>query len=305
MPRPPPLSAAEVARERKMLRELKEMRKRDLTLSTLSKKRLRVPKADDDNPFCSDRQADDEASLHEFNRNPQLHVRPKFLMSPRALRENPHNHTDMRGTPILPHVRVVVVDGTATTSTDTTTDSPAYSFKFPAYHGAIAVERKHISTIKMLQRRSYSSPSGEDTSGATKKPVTFGHRPKSASRHFNPVTSELNASAQTLPRRLETKALAQAGGVAIGMSAERLKALLHPPRGAVSVPAADATAEAWVEKDHDDEAEMEAKKALEKGFDTRQYASPKPHMESILNTPTDASVGDILAKYRKLAVGLN
>ncbi|RHY32794.1 hypothetical protein DYB32_002242, partial [Aphanomyces invadans] len=40
----------------------------------------------------------------------------------------------------------------------------------------------------------------------------------------------------------------------------------------------------------------------EKGFDTRQYMAPKLKKESILNTPTDASVGEILAKYRKLAL---
>ncbi|ETV82099.1 hypothetical protein H257_05609 [Aphanomyces astaci] len=293
MPRPPPLTADEVARERRMLKELKIMQKHELALSTLSKKRVREPKVDEDNPFCTDRQLQDEISLRNFNKNPQLHTtKLSPFATPRT--QNPHNHTDIHLPPErLPHVQI-----------NKEQNSASLAVNFPAYNASMTIAtQRHPS-------RSKASPS---TQHSLKKPVTFGHRPTSASRHFNPVTSELNASAafhNKLPRK-------QARGVAIGMSADRLKALLNspPPQShstAESNPSTTPdkadhthTGNSWKAQCNEDDT-LTNLAVLEKGFNTRQYTAPKLKKESILNTPpTDSSVGDILAKFRKLAVGLN
>ncbi|ETW02747.1 hypothetical protein H310_05246 [Aphanomyces invadans] len=286
MPRPPPLTADEVARERKMLRELKAMRKNELALSTLSKKRTRVPKIDDDNPFCTDRQLQDDIALAAFNKNPQLNAKRTPFTTPRTA-QNPHNHTDIRVPPQRqPHV-----------FHDANSSHVAVSF--PAYHASISIAKPYAASTRR------SSPPTQHE--AVKKPITFGHRPTSASRHFNPVTSELNASAAFAKK----KPLRQTGGIAIGMSAESLKGLLHQSVVARSKTESDESPNANRMQSPGqgrsclNEAGNDAIAALEKGFDTRQYMAPKLKKESILNTPTDASVGEILAKYRKLAVGLS
>ncbi len=62
------LTDAEIEREQRMLTELRAMRRVPHSLSTLSKKRLRIPRADDDNPFCAERQVTDASSLARFNK---------------------------------------------------------------------------------------------------------------------------------------------------------------------------------------------------------------------------------------------
>ncbi|CAK4079213.1 unnamed protein product [Aphanomyces euteiches] len=259
----------DAARERRMLRELKQMQRHELALSTASKKRLRIPKPADDNPFCTDRQLDDKHMLREFNKNPRLHAAPRLLVSPRTLRENPHNHSDINVPPQLPHIRIT-----------NNQQGSSVAVQFPAYRATIQVPKRHSSAVNLLQQRATSQG---------KPPVTFGHRPtvsrpnqalshrllQSASRHFDPVTAELNASAAP-HQQAKPKRIAKAEP-----STDELVALA----------------------DDDDE---KTKRELEKGFNTRLTVMdiPKLRKESILNTPTDASVGELLAKYRKLAVGL-
>ncbi|CAK4788730.1 unnamed protein product [Aphanomyces euteiches] len=284
----------DAARERRMLRELKQMQRHELALSTASKKRLRIPKPADDNPFCTDRQLDDKHMLREFNKNPRLHAAPRLLVSPRTLRENPHNHSDINVPPQLPHIRIT-----------NNQQGSSVAVQFPAYRATIQVPKRHSSAVNLLQQRATSQG---------KPPVTFGHRPtvsrpnqalshrllQSASRYFDPVTAELNASAAP-HQQAKPKRIAKAGGAAIGMSAESLKALLHPPR---AVPCVEPSTDELVALADDDDEKT--KRELEKGFNTRLTVMdiPKLRKESILNTPTDASVGELLAKYRKLAVGL-
>jgi len=61
------LTRDEIDREKKMLQELKRMK--EYPLSTMSRKRVRVPKINlTDNPFCEDRQLADEKYLQKVNK---------------------------------------------------------------------------------------------------------------------------------------------------------------------------------------------------------------------------------------------
>ncbi|OQS02980.1 hypothetical protein THRCLA_21277 [Thraustotheca clavata] len=214
-------------RERRMLAELKEMKKHKLPLSILSKKRVRVPQADQDNPFCSDRQLADATQLQRINKNPQL-----------------YQHTS-------------------------TTQIYQY----------------HLQ-INQVQKLVFSSV----LSTEVKKPViTFGHRPQSASRHFNPTSLRLNASAENSKAPKETH-------VNIGMSADSLRSLLSKPER-------KSQSKSHIEPNTNEKTKQ--LEALERGFNVRPEYTPPGRASSILNVAPDASVGELIQKYRKLAVGLD
>ncbi|KDO32594.1 hypothetical protein SPRG_19463 [Saprolegnia parasitica CBS 223.65] len=246
------LTDAEIEREQRMLTELRAMRRAPQTLSTLSKKRLRIPRADDDNPFCAERQVTDASSLARFNKNPQLHAPP-----PSPPKAHPRNHSDNRGSA---QVKTVL---------------------FPAYGGVVTVRLSSADTKPTL------------LDAQTKKPiVTFGHRPQSASRHFDPASLRLNVSA-------ERSAAPRLPSSNVGMPATALRSLLHPPKPKPELsPSLAATP---------DSLDAAASKLLERerGFDNRQHHPTKVRTESLLNVPADASVAELLQKFRKLSAGAN
>ncbi|OQR88088.1 hypothetical protein ACHHYP_07576 [Achlya hypogyna] len=249
------LTEAEREREQRMLMELREMRRQPAAFSTLSKKRLRVPQADADNPFCADRQVADASSLARLNKNPQLNA-PTGRGS--TVRVNPRNHSENRVT--SPAAALF----------------PAYAPSLPTRQSAGDVLRQHAAAKALIVD--------------SKRPiVTFGHRPKSASRSFDPASLRLNAAA-------EGSATQKPAPANVGMSAASLRALLHPPQPKAQAPPVPPP----------ESLEQAPDLALlERGFNNRQHIPTKLRAESILNVPTDASVAELLQKYRKLAVGVD
>ncbi|TMW58492.1 hypothetical protein Poli38472_010051 [Pythium oligandrum] len=310
-----------MVREQQMLRELRKFHRENAHLlapvvSTVHKKRVRVPRVDvDANPFCVERQLADEYALHNFNKNPRFYLNT-IKQSPPRIEKNPHNHSSfindaadmMASSGFSPRIRAEF----------TTPSAPSVSYK-PMDYVAPSVISVDPSDLRSIPKNHPLSPEKNAVhvvskftppthayygSHKTTQPVSFGHRPDSASRMYDPLTSGLTTS------RSSTGDGPSRTPVRTGMSVMELHSLLTPTKAKQDKPkdrsessqSPASIRKQKTERSADGERANELRE-LERGFDNLTYYPPRARKEIRFQAPTNQTTAQLFDKYRKLAVG--
>ncbi|GLE03198.1 hypothetical protein PINS_up012077 [Pythium insidiosum] len=318
------LSAEEERRERQMLRELKKFHSANAALaapvaSSLTKKRIRVPRPDvDTNPFCLDRQLADEYQLLNFNKNPRFYINT-IRDSPRV-DENPRNHSSfindtadmLASSKVSPRVRAEFTGATAPTAFRPT------DYELPS---VVTVDTRESRTVPpnhplspqkhVVHRVSNVLPPSHDHYSAirSKQTMTFGHRPHSAARMYDPLSSSVARSptVSTAPSSVGSSPGARTP-IRTGMSVMQLQELLtpskktqqrSPPKSAKRTPKTDR------EDERQSAQHLPAKslEELEHKYYNDTYNPPRERKPIRFHPPTDQTTAQLIDKYRKLAVG--
>lgn len=150
----------------------------------------------------------------------------------------------------------------------------------------------------------------------TSPPTSFGHRPESASRMYDPLTSTvLRVKKPTAVRQLDpvSKTPSKAG-----MSALDLQQLLTPTKASqsqtksppesptTSSPSARSSGSSPpkpIRRRASEAARTQSTDELERGFWNETFYPPKPRKDLRFHAPTDQTTAQLIDKFRKLAVG--
>ncbi|GAB9471843.1 hypothetical protein Gpo141_00009042 [Globisporangium polare] len=326
------LNKDELKREREMLLELKKFHKENAHLAApvatnFTKKRIRVPTLQPEtNPFCMERQLADEYALLNLNKNPRFYI-PSIKNSPR-LEQNPHNHSSsadlMASSGFSPRIRA-----------EFSSCAPPISYK-PANFQApkvVSIDGNDLrqspsgggagesnQSPSFVQSPRYFPPTHQQYgTKLTKQTVTFGHRPESASRMYDPLSSSI-----VRPNATANKQNARSTSVKTGMSVMALQELLTPSKqiqktksdGSSSSSISSGTSPRnpppstlsdrmrSIEQECEQvDAKRKAQEELEKGYSSAIFNPPRERKPIQFLPPTDQTTGQLIDKYRKLAVG--
>lgn len=304
-----------------MLKELKKFHKEHEYLgaplvTSLTKKRLRVPHPNpDENPFCMERQLADEYEQLNFNKNPRFYINT-IKNSPR-IEENPHNHSSfinksadlMSSSGFSPRIRA-----------EFTGSVPPVAYRPNDYitPEVVSVDSSGLRSIpknnplspekNVIQVTSKHAPPIHNHYSAVRstQPVSFGHRPESASRMYDPLTSYVVRAKKAVSVRKLAPVEIAGSSARTGMTAAELQELLTPTKQhkvtknqQPASPNVDVPERPTLQHDSKEKALDE----LERGFDNKTYYPPKAQKPFRFPPPTDQTTAQLIDKFRKLAVG--
>jgi len=230
-------------------------------LSSSTAKRHRVPAVDlDENPFCQDRQLADELALMKLNKNPQLHAPTAAGVLGRLDRAAAATTSGAHHGEAAPPPRPFGKRSAIEAATDA---SGPGGFDAITTHGIIvaasaSAARRDKARLHALAatRRERGGKQGQGQGGGLSaaaasarrlqrrapKVPTFGHRPKSASRHFAPATG-----GRTAHQALEPSS------AGVGMSLAELRNMLV---GGGAAPFAGVPEPAFEDEGEEEEGEF-------------------------------------------------
>ncbi|TYZ67804.1 hypothetical protein PybrP1_001792 [[Pythium] brassicae (nom. inval.)] len=326
-----------------------------------TKKRIRVPRIQPEtNPFCTERQLADEYELLNLNKvpNPRFYT-PSIKNSPR-LEENPRNHSSfinqaadlMASSGFSPRARaefaarvpptayqpgifappeVVSIDGNdirqIPSDADCTSPSVGHSPRFFSlsheHYGCDRVSYLLLVRQVLIMRPTACRPPVTRSTQLSKLTVTFGHRPESAARMYDPLSSTIERpNVGKCARQQQQQASTPAK---TGMSVMQLQELLTPAKATrtagtetrsssltLSAPSSRSPRRVvpvqdrmrLIEREREQqETKQRALEELERGYTSAVFNPPRERKPVRFLPPTDHTTGQLIDKYRKLAVG--
>ncbi|EEY60591.1 uncharacterized protein PITG_13316 [Phytophthora infestans T30-4] len=343
-----PRSTGERRREREMQNELLKFHRdqTDPIATNITKKRVREPRVDlESNPFCADRQLADSYQQLNFNKNPRFYS--VSVQDGARVEQNPRNHSSFvnQSTDLLANS---LFDARA--RPEFSTLPPATSYTPAVAHFAVPkvvsvdpsnlrkpssskdiIESNGTKDTKASNRHLFPPGHKQYSAHLTSQSVTFGHRPSSAARMFDHLSSSISgANSPRNPGNKMTSRRASSTPVRTGMSVMELTQLLAPaqPKKSSSLgsKSSSKTLQHWkarstetslhsyeafsLDKEVDDELfrqDADRKKKtrelkLENSYINYVYNPPR-ELKPGQFPPPDQTTAQLIDKYRKLAVG--
>ncbi|KAI9987187.1 hypothetical protein PInf_023155 [Phytophthora infestans] len=206
-----PRSTGERRREREMQNELLKFHRdqTDPIATNITKKRVREPRVDlESNPFCADRQLADSYQQLNFNKNPRFYS--VSVQDGARVEQNPRNHSSFvnQSTDLLANS---LFDARA--RPEFSTLPPATSYTPAVAHFAVPkvvsvdpsnlrkpssskdiIESNGTKDTKASNRHLFPPGHKQYSAHLTSQSVTFGHRPSSAARMFDHLSSSISGA---------------------------------------------------------------------------------------------------------------